>query len=129
MMRWILLLGAIVTEVAATLSLRAAVDHPGWYLPVVLGYGAAFVFLAAVLKTQMPVGVAYGIWGASGVSLTAVLAAWLFGDPLTLLMAAGIALVIAGVLTVEVGSQRAAEARAGIGPAITADTTVTGAPQ
>lgn len=111
-MRWLLLVGAIVSEVTATLSLRAAVDHPGWYVLVVAGYGASFVFLAAVLKRQMPVGVAYGIWGASGVTATAILAAWLFGDALTWLMGAGIVLVIGGVLVVEVGSQKAEEARA-----------------
>ncbi|MFD0427769.1 DMT family transporter [Streptomyces zhihengii] len=52
-------------------------------------------------------GVAYGIWGASGVALTAVLATFIFGDPLTALMGVGIALVIAGVLCVELGTQAA----------------------
>ncbi|EYT56434.1 hypothetical protein H489_0117955, partial [Curtobacterium flaccumfaciens UCD-AKU] len=51
--------------------------------------------------------VAYGIWGASGVALTAVLAAVLFGQALTLTMIVGIALIAVGVLLVEIGSQRA----------------------
>ncbi|WP_424808766.1 DMT family transporter [Rhodococcus sp. 27YEA15] len=102
-MRLWLLSGAIVSEVAATLSLRAATDHPGWYVLVVTGYLASFAFLAGTLK-RMAVGVAYGIWGACGITLTAILAAVLFGDALTLLMGVGIALVIAGVLLVEMGS-------------------------
>ncbi|CAM2919104.1 multidrug efflux SMR transporter [Prescottella defluvii] len=111
-MRWWLLSGAVVCEVVATLSLRAAVDHPAWYVLVATGYVASFGFLSAVLRL-MPVGVAYGIWGACGITITAVAAALLFGDALTVLMGIGIALVIAGVLVVELGSQSAEEARAG----------------
>ena len=55
----------------------------------------------------MPVGVAYGIWSASGVALTAVLAALVFRDPLTVRIGLGIAAVIGGVLLVELGSHSA----------------------
>ncbi|QKT10148.1 DMT family transporter [Rhodococcus sp. W8901] len=113
-MKWWLLSGAIVCEVAATLSLRAATEHPAWYVLVVTGYLASFAFLAVVLR-HMAVGVAYGIWGACGITLTAVLATVLFGDALTALMGVGIALVIAGVLTVELGSQAAEKDRVGDG--------------
>lgn len=106
--KWLLLAGAIVTEVSGSLSLRAAVDNPAWYAVVVLGYVAAFAFLAAVLRRGMPLGVAYGIWGATGVALTAVLSTVLFAEPFTPLMTAGIALIIGGVLLVEIGSHRAA---------------------
>lgn len=101
--KWWLLGGAIVCEVTATLSLRAATDEPVWCLLVVAGYCASFAFLARALRF-MPVGVAYGIWGAAGILLTAVAAAVLFGDPMTPLMAGGMALVIAGVVIVELGS-------------------------
>ena len=52
----------------------------------------------------MPVGVAYGIWGALGTAATAELAAVLFGDPFTWPIVAGIGLIIGGVLLVELGS-------------------------
>ena len=55
----------------------------------------------------MALGVAYGIWGALGVALTAVMSALIFDEALTALMGLGIALIIAGVLTVELGSQAA----------------------
>jgi small multidrug resistance pump len=99
-----LLAGAISTEVAATLSLRASHDHSAWMVLVVTGYVASFVLLTMVLRAGMAVGVAYGIWGALGTAVTAVLAAGLFGDPFTWPIAAGIALIIAGVLLVEFGS-------------------------
>ena len=104
-----LLTAAIVTEVAATLSLRASQDHAAWLAVVVVGYAAAFVLLALVLRAGLAVGVAYGIWGASGTALTAVLAAFLFGDALTWPIAFGIALIIAGVLFVEFGSHPKAQ--------------------
>ncbi|UNB55541.1 multidrug efflux SMR transporter [Mycolicibacterium sp. YH-1] len=105
MRKWVLLTAAIVMEVAATLSLRASQDHPAWLGVVIVGYVGAFVLLALVLREGMAVGVAYGIWGASGTALTAVLAAVLFRDALTWAIAAGIALIIAGVLFVELGSR------------------------
>jgi small multidrug resistance pump len=49
----------------------------------------------------MPVGVTYGIWTACGVALVAVLAKYVFGDPLTFRMIIGIGLIVAGVLTIE----------------------------
>lgn len=112
MRKWLLLVSAILLEVSATLALRAALDHSTWYVVVAIGYTGAFVALTFVLRAGVGVGVAYGIWGASGVALTAVLASVLFGDPLTATMGAGIALVIGGVLCVQFGSQ-AAHARVG----------------
>ncbi len=97
-------MAAVATEVSATLSLRASQDHPAWLVLVVTGYLAAFVLLTLVLRAGMPVGVAYGIWGALGTAATAVLAAALFGDPFTWPIVAGIGLIIAGVLLVELGS-------------------------
>ena len=104
MNRWLMLAIAIVSEVVATLALRAALDHPAWFVVVAVGYLAAFALLSAILAGGMAVGVAYGIWSASGVALTAVLAAMVFGDPFTVRMSLGIILVVAGVLLVETGS-------------------------
>jgi len=104
MKNWLLLLAAILLEVTATLSLRAALDHSAWFVAVAIGYPAAFTALSFVLRRGMGVSVAYGIWAAAGVALTAVLAAIIFGDPLTATMGLGIALVIGGVLLVELGS-------------------------
>ena len=104
---WPALGGAIVSEVSATLALRQALNHPGFYAMVGIGYALAFILLSLTLKAGMPLGVAYGIWGALGVALTAVLSMLVFGEPITVLVALGIALIMAGVLLVEVGAQRA----------------------
>ena len=112
MKQWFLLAGAITTEVAATLSLNAALNHPSWYIVVAAGYIGTFVFLTFCLREGMQIGVAYGIWGASGVVLAAVLSAAIFGEPLTAVMGLGMVLIISGVLTVELGSQKAQQTAA-----------------
>ncbi|MFE2499459.1 DMT family transporter [Streptomyces scopuliridis] len=107
MRKWLLLCAAILLEVTATLSLRAALDQPAWFALVAVGYIGSFTALSFVLRLGIGIGIAYGIWGASGVALTAVLATVIFEDPLTATMGLGIALVIGGVLCVELGSQAA----------------------
>jgi len=109
MRRWALLAGAILTEVIGTLSLRAFQDQRWWILLVVAGYTASFLLLTRVLRAGVPVGVAYGIWGASGTAATAVFASIIFGDPFTRPVAAGIGLIVIGVLMVELGSHPASE--------------------
>lgn len=104
MNKWWLLTAAIVTEVAATLSLRASQDHAAWLTVVVIGYVASFALLTMVLRAGVAIGVAYGIWGAAGTAATAVLGALIFNDPFTWAVVAGIGLIIAGVLLVEFGS-------------------------
>lgn len=101
MKKWLFLALAIALEVTATLSLKGAIDAPGLYAVVAIGYLGSFYALSLVLRAGMSLGVAYGIWGASGVALTAVLSAILFGEPITLLMGLGILVIIAGVLCVE----------------------------
>jgi len=109
MNRWLLLAGAIGSEVAATMALRAAVDHPAWVAVVVIGYVASFVLLGLTLRAGVVIGVAYGIWGAAGVASTAVLGSVIFGERLGVPAIVGIALVIAGVFFVETGARPGSE--------------------
>ncbi|RXZ68259.1 DMT family transporter [Agromyces albus] len=106
-MTWFLLAGAILTEVAATLSLRASEGfrNKRWIAPVAVFYAAAFTLLTVALANGMPVGIAYGIWAASGVALTAIGARVFFGERLTWRMAVGIVFIALGVFVIELGSQ------------------------
>lgn len=106
MRAWLLLTGAIVGEVTGTMALRATVDSSAWMPLVPVAYIVAFVLLGLALRTGMPIGVAYGIWGAVGVSLTAVLGALFFDEFLSPVAIAGIVLIIVGVVLVETGSRR-----------------------
>ncbi|KWW33315.1 MULTISPECIES: DMT family transporter [Actinomycetes] len=104
-MQWLFLAGAVLSEVAATLCLRvAAAGRRGFYAAVVVGYVLAFVFLTLALRVGIGLGVAYGIWAAAGVALTAIASHVLFKEPLTRTMILGILLIMAGVLVIEIGS-------------------------
>ena len=114
---WPPLLIAIALEVTATLSLRAAegFTYPFWLIPVVIGYSGSLWLLSVVLDRGMPVGVAYGIWSAIGVVLTAVMGTVLFGELLGTVQIIGIGAIVVGVLLVELGShprERSPEATA-----------------
>src|SRR5215218_2305845 len=101
---WLALAGAILVEVVATLALRASdgFRKKAWIAPIVAGYLVSFYLLWVSLGLGMPVGIAYGVWSACGVALVAVIARFLFAEPLTWMMAAGIALIVGGVLMIEV---------------------------
>ena len=74
---------------------------------MVLGYGTAFVALSQALVRGMPVGVAYGVWAALGVTLVALVGAAFLGESLTWVQVGGIALIIGGVLALELGAAHA----------------------
>lgn len=101
-----LLLGlAIAGEVTGTISLKLS-DGFSKLVPsivVVGGYGLAFVLLAQVLKAGVPIGVAYAIWAAAGVALVAIIGAVFLNEGMSWTMAAGLALVIGGVVLLELG--------------------------
>ncbi|MFW6773863.1 DMT family transporter [Nocardioides sp. CPCC 205120] len=103
---WGWLLVAVGSEVVATLSLRQSegFSRPGWSLVVVLGYCSAFYALSQALVAGMPLGQAYAVWCALGIATIAVLGIVLFGETLTAVQAVGLALVVAGVVLVELGA-------------------------
>lgn len=104
-MQYVFLVGAIIAEVIATLSLRvAAKGRTAFYAITAVGYVSAFALIAVALREGMPLGIAYGIWAAAGVAATAIAAHYLFAEALTRRMLAGVAVIIAGVLLVELGA-------------------------
>lgn len=106
-MSWFALIGAIVIEVSATMAFRASegLRKKAWAPAVIGGYLASFTLFSVALRHGIPVGVAYGIWSATGIALAAVLARVIFKEPLTRTMTAGIGLIAVGVLLVELGGR------------------------
>lgn len=100
---WFVLAAAIAVEVFATLGMRASdgFRRKAWIAPVVIAYLTSFYLLWLVLKLGMPIGIAYGVWTACGVALVAVIARYVFGDPLTPKMMAGLGFIVAGVMVIE----------------------------
>ena len=105
-MTWLLLSTAILLEVGGTLALRQSdgMRKRWWAAATVVTYVVSTWLLWLTLEAGMAVGVAYGIWAATGVALTAIASRVLFQEPLTPVMAIGIALIAAGVLVVELGA-------------------------
>jgi small multidrug resistance pump len=97
---------AIVAEVIATSSMRLSDGFTklGPSAVTITGYVVAFYCLSLTLKA-IPTGIAYAIWSGVGIMLiTAV--AWLFqGQRLDAPALAGMALIIAGVVTMTVFSR------------------------
>ncbi|MBK0866001.1 MAG: multidrug efflux SMR transporter [Saccharopolyspora sp.] len=104
-MGYLLLALAICSEVLGTISLKFS---EGFSKPlpsalVVVGYGAAFAALGAVLKAGLPVGVVYAIWSGAGVALIAVIGVLFLGEQVTAVQVGGLLLIIGGVLALELG--------------------------
>ncbi|GAA2672629.1 MULTISPECIES: DMT family transporter [Nonomuraea] len=99
-MAWLLLFGAIATEVVATSALKLSngFSHLGWSVVVAVGYVASFVLLAQVLKLHMDVGTAYAVWSGVGTAAIALIGALFLGESLTLVKVAGILLIVGGVV-------------------------------
>ncbi|MCS4490633.1 SMR family transporter [Corynebacterium sp. ES2794-CONJ1] len=106
MNKWMLFALAIVCEVSATLLLKAAASFTILYVLVALGYTISYSALTILLKRGVPLGVAYGIWGAAGVALTAILGSWIYGEQLSWLSSVGIVIIIGGIVLVEFGHPR-----------------------
>lgn len=109
MKSWIFLAIAIVSEVIGTSALKASDGFSRLWpsVLVVLGYAVAFYCLSLTLRT-IPVGVAYAVWSGLGVVLI-TLVAWLFLDQkLDLPALIGMALIVAGVLVMNLFSRSVA---------------------
>lgn len=100
------LIMAIVAEVVATTMLKAS-DGFTRLVPsvvVVIGYGVAFWGLSQVVKT-MPLGIAYAIWSGLGIVLVSVAATFMYQQKLDWAAIAGMTLIIAGVLVINLLSK------------------------
>ncbi|MCS4535265.1 multidrug efflux SMR transporter [Corynebacterium sp. HS2168-gen11] len=99
------LIGAILCEVLATLGLKVAASGKRIvYVGVVVGYVCAFSLLSQALRYGMAIGIAYGLWTACGVALTAICSHFFFREHLTTRMSLGIGCIMLGVLLVEIGA-------------------------
>jgi small multidrug resistance pump len=103
---WLTLSCAIISEVIATSALKSSEGFSRLWpsVVVVIGYALAFYCLSLTMKS-LPVGVIYAIWSGAGIVLIA-LAGWLvFGQRLDLPALVGMALILAGVVVIQVFSK------------------------
>lgn len=107
-MNYLYLTIAIVAEVIATSFLRQSegFTRPLPTLVMATGYIVAFYFLSLALR-DIPTGVAYAIWSGAGIVLIAGIAWIAQGQKLDAAALAGIGLILAGVLVINLFSKSA----------------------
>jgi multidrug transporter EmrE-like cation transporter len=90
---------AILSEVAGTVALKYSEGFTRLAptSAVVIGYGLSFWMLALVLR-DLPIGLTYAVWAAVGTALIAAIGIFAFGEPATTLKLLSLALIIAGVV-------------------------------
>ena len=103
---WLSLTVAIASEVIGTSALQASegFSRPRPSAIVIAGFAVAFYFIAATLK-HMPVGVAYAIWSGVGIVLISLIGWRWFDQPLDAPALAGMGLIIAGVVVINLLSR------------------------
>lgn len=105
-MKYLYLLIAILSEVAATSALRASGQFTKLWpsVIVVIGYASAFYFMSLTLKS-IPVGIAYAIWSGVGIVLISTTGYFLYKQKLDVPALLGMGLIIAGVLVINIFSK------------------------
>ena len=105
MNHWLALSIAIVAEVVATTALKSTEGFTRLWpsVLVIVGYGAAFYFMTVSLRV-LPVGIMYAIWAGMGIVLVAILGWVVYRQSLDAAAITGIALIIAGVLVINLFS-------------------------
>ncbi len=99
---WLIVLIAGLLETGWALGLKYS---DGFSKPIpsvltILGAIASFWLLSIAMK-ELPVGTAYAVWVGIGAVGTAIMAVFLFGDPVSLWRVIGILLIIAGIIALK----------------------------
>jgi len=106
LLNYVYLILAVIFEVIATTALKQTEGFTRLAPSLVLvgGYALAFYFLSLPLRT-MPVGIVYAIWcGAGIIFITAIGWVW-FRQALDLPALAGMGLIMAGVIVINLWSK------------------------
>jgi small multidrug resistance pump len=124
-MCWVWLFLAISLEVAATVFMKLSAGFSK-FLPTAIMcvlYAVSFVPLAIALK-KMDIGVAYAVWSAVGTAMVTLVGVFLFKESVSAMKVVSIALIITGVVSLNLSS-RVAEKRRVEGTASTSSSTAT----
>lgn len=100
---------AVVSEVTATTALKFSEGFTKLLpsLVVVAGYGLSFYLLSLSLKV-IPIGTAYALWSGIGIVLTVIIGMVLWREQMDWARGIGIALIIGGILIINLFSKATA---------------------
>ena len=107
-MGWAYLLIAIAAEVFSTSALKAADGFTRLWptIGVIFGYGLSLYFLSLALRS-IPVGIAYALWSGIGIVCIACIGYFAYGQRLDAAALAGLALILGGILVINLLSKSA----------------------
>ena len=100
---------AVAFETIGTSAMQASQQFTRLWpsVLVVVGYAISFYFMALTLRF-MPVGIVYALWSGLGIILIALIGYAVFGQKLDLPAIAGLGLIIAGIVVIQLFSNTTA---------------------
>lgn len=105
-MSWIYLVLAGLLEIGWPVGLRMAQSPTSRIsgILVAVSFMAASGFLLWLAQRQIPIGTAYAVWTGIGAAGTFLVGVMFYGDATSLVRFLGVGLIIAGVITLKLGS-------------------------
>jgi small multidrug resistance pump len=105
-MGWILLVFAIVLEVAGTTNMKLSEGFSKLVPSVlVLFFYALSIIALTFAVNRMDVSVAYAVWSGMGTALVAVIGLWFFQESLTSVKVVALGLIVVGVVMLHLTSE------------------------
>jgi small multidrug resistance pump len=103
---WLALFAAIVAGASGTAALSASdgLMRIGPVLAMAACYLVCFLALTRALKV-IPIGIAYAVWSGVGIALVTAIGWSIFGQHLTAGQLVGVALILAGVVLIQLFSR------------------------
>ena len=100
---------AVAFETIGTSAMQASQQFTRLWpsVLVIVGYAISFYFMALTLR-YMPVGIVYALWSGLGIILIALIGYAVFGQKLDLPAIAGLGLIIAGIVVIQLFSNSTA---------------------
>jgi small multidrug resistance pump len=97
-MGWVLLIVAILLEVAGTTNMKLSEG----FSKLIPSVGVIFFYALSIIAltfavNRMDVSVAYAIWSGLGTALVAIIGLWFFQESITTTKVVGLVLIIVGV--------------------------------
>ena len=105
-MGWILLIVAIVLEVAGTTNMKLSEGFSNLVPSVLVIFFYALSIIALTFAVnRLDVSVAYAVWSGMGTALVAMIGLWFFRESVTSVKVVALGLIIVGVVMLHLTSE------------------------
>ena len=109
MKSWLILLAAVVCEVAGTSAIKYSEGFTKAIPSIIVfvGFGLAFYLLSITLKV-LPIGIVYAVWSGLGIVFISFIGHFVFQQRLDAPAFIGVVFILAGVVIMQVFSKAVA---------------------